>query len=60
MQKTVEQVKISKASPANVELLIDQRNKGKSLRRLGQMFGISHERARQILATQLATSRVLS
>jgi len=33
-----------------IELLIRERNKGKSLRPLGQMFGRSHERIRQILA----------
>ncbi len=31
------------------ELLIRERNKGKSLRQLGQMFGMSHERVRQLL-----------
>jgi transcriptional regulator with XRE-family HTH domain len=35
---------------ATLELLIRERNKGKSLRQLGQMFGVSHERVRQILA----------
>jgi hypothetical protein len=34
----------------DTELLIHERNKGKSLRQLGQMFGISHELVRQILA----------
>jgi hypothetical protein len=38
------------ASPTNVELLIHERNKGKNLRQLGRMFGVSHERVRQILA----------
>ncbi len=33
-----------------VELLIRERSKGKSLRQLGQMFGRSHERVRQVLA----------
>ena len=37
-------------SPATVELLIRERNKGRSLRQLGQMFGRSHERIRQVLA----------
>ncbi len=37
-------------SPSTIELLIHERNKGKSLRRLGQMFGVSHELVRQILA----------
>ena len=32
------------------ELLIRERSKGKSLRQLGQMFNISHERVRQLLA----------
>jgi hypothetical protein len=40
---------MNRASP-NTELLIQERNKGKSLRQLGQMFGISHELVRQILA----------
>jgi len=31
------------------ELLIHERSKGKSLRQLGQMFGISHEKVRQLL-----------
>jgi transcriptional regulator with XRE-family HTH domain len=50
MKKTLEQVRMNRVSPATVELLIHERNKGKSLRRLGQMFGISHELVRQILA----------
>ena len=50
MQKTVEHARMNRVSPATVELLIHERNKGKSLRRLGQMFGVSHERVRQILA----------
>ena len=37
-------------SAACVELLVRERGKGKTLRQLGQMFGISHERVRQILA----------
>jgi len=32
------------------ELLIHERSKGKSLRQLGQMFGMSHEKVRQLLA----------
>ena len=32
------------------ELLIHERSNGKSLRQLGQMFGISHEKVRQLLA----------
>ena len=31
------------------ELLIRERSKGKSLRQLGQMFGMSHESVRQLL-----------
>jgi transcriptional regulator with XRE-family HTH domain len=41
---------MSRISAATVELLIQERNKGKSLRQLGQMYGISHEQVRQILA----------
>ena len=33
-----------------MELLICERSKGKTLRQLGQMFGRSHERVRQLLA----------
>jgi len=33
-----------------IELLINERSKGKSLRQLGQMFGISHEQVRKMLA----------
>jgi transcriptional regulator with XRE-family HTH domain len=65
MQKTVEHARMNRVSPSTVELLIYERNKGKSLRQLGQMFGLSHERARQILAkhspslvTFLAESKV--
>jgi transcriptional regulator with XRE-family HTH domain len=50
MKKTAEQDRINKVSPATVELLIRERNKGKSLRQLGQMLGASHEQVRQILA----------
>jgi len=39
-----------RVSPATVELLTRERNKGKTLRQLGQMFGRSHEEIRQILA----------
>jgi hypothetical protein len=49
-QKTVEQARVNKVSPVTLELIISERNKGKSLRQLGQMFGISHEQVRQILA----------
>lgn len=41
---------MNRLSPVDIELLVRERNKGKSLRRLGQMFGMSHERVRQILA----------
>jgi len=37
-------------SAATVELLTKERSKGKNLRQLGQMFDISHEQVRQILA----------
>jgi hypothetical protein len=58
MQKNnVEHVGNNKVSPAALELLIHERNKGNSLRQLGQMFGISHERVRQILA-RYSPSRV--
>jgi hypothetical protein len=40
-QKTVEHARMNRVSPATLELLICERNKGKSLRRLGQMFGVS-------------------
>jgi hypothetical protein len=50
MKKTMEHARVNRASPATVEQLIHERNRGKSLRRLGQIFGISHERVRQILA----------
>ncbi len=40
-----------------IELLIRERNNGKSLRQLGQMFGRSHERIRQLLA-KYSTSQV--
>jgi len=49
MQKTVEYTN-NRVSPATVELLIHERNKGKSLRQLGQMFGRSHEWVRLVLA----------
>lgn len=49
---------MSKPSSTGLELLIRERNKGKSLRQLGQMFGISHEKVRQILAKN-STSRVM-
>jgi len=49
MQKTVEYTN-NRVSPATIELLIRERNKGKTLRQLGQMFGRSHERIRQVLS----------
>jgi hypothetical protein len=50
MEKTVEHARINRVSPTTVELLIHERTSGKSLRWLGQMFGVSHEQVRQILA----------
>jgi len=50
MQKTVEYGVDNRVSPATIELLIRERSKGKPLRQLGQMFGRSHERVRQVLA----------
>jgi hypothetical protein len=49
MQKPTEYTIMNRISPVAVGLL-NERNKGKSLRQLGQMFGISHEKVRQILA----------
>ena len=64
MQRTVEYTK-NRVSPATVELLIRERSKGKTLKQVGQMFGRSHERIRQVLAkygpsqvTLLAEDRV--
>ena len=48
--ETVKHAGANGVPPACVELLIRERNKGKSLRQLGQMFDKSHERIRQILA----------
>ena len=55
----------NRVSPVTVELLICERNRGKSLRQLGLMFGRSHETIRQTLAkcsppevTLLAEERV--
>ena len=45
MQKSVEHTRTN----GRVSLLIRERSRGKSLRRLGQMFGRSHEKIRQIL-----------
>jgi hypothetical protein len=47
---------MNEVSP-NIELIIHERNKGRSLRQLGLSFGISHEQVRQILAKH-GTSRV--
>jgi len=65
MQRTVEYGVNNRVSPATIELLIADRSKGKTLRQLGQMFGRSHERVRQLLAkhdraqiTLLSESRV--
>ncbi|MFC1953339.1 hypothetical protein ACFLVZ_01575 [Chloroflexota bacterium] len=41
------------------ELLIHERNKGKSLRQLGQMFRMSHEKVRQLLSKYNCPSVVL-
>jgi len=49
MQKTVGRVN-NTVSPATIELLIRERSRGKTLRQLGQMFGRSHEKIRQLLA----------
>jgi hypothetical protein len=46
----VEHARMNRVSPDTLELLIHERSKGKSLRQLGRMFGISHEWVRQILA----------
>jgi len=49
MQRTMEHTRADNAvSPATIELLIRERSKGKTLRQLGQMFGKSHERIRQL------------
>jgi len=49
MQRTVKYT-ANRVLPDAVELLICERSKGKSLRQLGQMFGRSHEKVRQLLA----------
>jgi len=49
MQRTVEYPNNS-VSAATVQLLVRERNNGKSLRQLGQMFGVSHETIRKLLA----------
>lgn len=49
MQNTVEYTN-GKLSPATIELLIHERNKGKSLRDLGQDFNRSYQRIGKILS----------
>jgi len=49
MQETVEHTRANRVSPACIELLIRERDEGKSLRQLGQMVGRSHEAVRQVL-----------
>jgi hypothetical protein len=65
MQQILKHARMNRVPPAAIGLIIHERNKGRSLRQLGQMFGISHERVRQILAkynpslvTFLAESKV--
>ena len=55
MKNVLEHARINKISPATVELLIHERNSGKSLRQLGQMFDVSHEWVRQILVKHSPT-----
>ncbi len=51
MTKTIEYSGANhRVSPATIELITGERNKGKSLRQVGQMFGRSGERIRQLLA----------
>ena len=51
MQNTFEYTVINnRVSLATIELIIQERSKGKTLRQLGQMFGTSHEKIRQLLA----------
>ena len=51
MQKALEHTGVThRVSPATVELLVRERNNGKTLRQLGQMFGRSYEWVRQVLA----------
>jgi len=57
MQRTAEHTGRNRISPDTLELLVHERNKGKSLRQLGLVFGISHEGVRQILA-KYSPSRV--
>jgi len=50
MQRAFQYGVNNRVSPATIELLIRERSKGKTLRQLGQLFGRSHERVRQLLA----------
>ncbi len=51
MQETIKYTVINnRVSPATIELLIRERNKGKTFRQLGQMSDRSHERVRRLLA----------
>jgi len=50
MKRTFQYGANNRVSPATIELLLRERSKGKTLRQLGQMFGKSHERIRQLLA----------
>ncbi|MBA7669169.1 hypothetical protein ES703_77297 [subsurface metagenome] len=50
MKRTFQYGVNNRVSPATIELLLRERNKGKTLRQLGQRFGKSHERIRQLLA----------
>jgi hypothetical protein len=58
MKKTAEHNRTNRVSPTTLKLLVRERNKGRSLRQLGQMFDMSHERVRQILAKHSSPSRV--
>ena len=49
MQGTFQNGVNNRVSPTTIELLIRERSRGKTLRQLGQMFGRSHERVRQLL-----------
>lgn len=49
MKETIERTH-NELPSALIEMLIQERNKGKSLRQLGQMVGTSHEAVRQLLA----------
>jgi len=49
MQGTFQYGANNRVSPTTIELLIRERSKGKTFRQLGQMFGRSHERVRQLI-----------